>query len=191
MIQKGLYGLVLSGGKSSRMGSDKGLIRYYDKTQREHLHALLSCVCETVYTSCNAEQTIDAALQPLVDAYDLKGPMNGILTAFKVHPDKAWLIVAIDLPNLRLPSLQELIDHREPNRLATCFFDKMAGAPEPLLTLWEPASLPLLTEHVAQGRTSPRYFLRTNNVKIINPTDETIFVNINDAEGYRKWVNKD
>ncbi|NNE77041.1 MAG: NTP transferase domain-containing protein, partial [Pricia sp.] len=46
-----IYGLVLAGGKSSRMGKDKGLIPYHGMPQREYLYHLLGRVCDKTFLS--------------------------------------------------------------------------------------------------------------------------------------------
>ena len=186
-----IYGLILSGGKSSRMGVDKGTIRYQERPQREHLFDLLSAVCERVYTSCKPEQNIDPVLNPLPDNFDTDGPMNGILSAFNFYSGSAWLIVAIDLPNVSLQVLKYIISQRQTQKMATCFFDTKANAPEPLLTIWEPAAYPLLLKNVKEGKISPRYFLQTSDVKIIRDADQSIFLNINYPHERDTWLRPD
>jgi molybdenum cofactor guanylyltransferase len=177
-----LNGLVLSGGKSMRMGKDKGLISYHGKPQREYLFGLLSAYSNTVYTSCNASQTVPAYLNPLIDEFDFQSPINGILSALKKSPDKAWLIVAVDMPNVNADVLGNLISHRDKTKTATCFYNPETALPEPLLTIWEPAAFPLLLEFVKDGKISPRDFLNSHPVKMIHPADESILMNINSPD---------
>ena len=51
-----LYGLVLSGGKSTRMGTDKGLITYHGIPQREYIYKLLEEVCDATFLSIRDDQ---------------------------------------------------------------------------------------------------------------------------------------
>lgn len=174
-----LSGLVLAGGRSSRMGKDKGLIVYHERPQREHLFNLLSKHCDQVYTSCYSEQDVSPGLRPLVDEYDLESPLNGILTAFGKHPQSAWLIVAVDMPYVNDGTLALLIDRRDQKKVATCFYNSDEKLPEPLLTLWEPHAYPLLLKFVESGNVSPRDFLSTNAVHLIYPPDSKILQNFN------------
>jgi molybdopterin-guanine dinucleotide biosynthesis protein A len=182
-----LFGLVLAAGKSRRMGFDKSLIAYHGKPQREHLFELLQTVCERVYLSCRRDQEVSSAMNPLPDALDIDSPLNGILTAFQHHPESAWLAVAVDLPNVSQDILRELELRRDPTRLATCFFDRRAQAPEPLLTIWEPAAQPLLLANAAAGNISPRFFLQAHNVNIVHGMDDTVFLNVNDPVARKRW----
>ncbi|MGC3946547.1 MAG: NTP transferase domain-containing protein [Chryseolinea sp.] len=175
-----LNGLVLAGGLSTRMGTDKALIDYHGKPQREHLFDALKIVCNEVYTSCRRESDIPSYLNPITDKFDIKSPLNGILSAFQFETNSAWLTVPVDLPNVSIGVLRDIVSRRDHRKLATCFFDLSAGGPEPLLTIWEPRALPLLTAQVSRGNVSPRSFLTHNEVKIIYGLDQSIFMNVND-----------
>ena len=179
MIHTDVYGLVLAGGRSIRMGSDKGLLNYKGKPQREYLFDLLSNVCERVFTSCRQEQNISENLHPIHDKFDYSGPINGILSGMEAHPEKAWLIIAVDMPFVDLAALQWLLKNREKNMLATCFLNEQENFPEPLLTLWEPAAYPLLSAYAAAGNISPRFFLASSAIKTVKPPDKKILSNIN------------
>lgn len=185
-----LYGLVLSGGKSSRMGFDKGTIDYHGKPQRQYLFDLLSESCEKVYTSCIGENRVVQELNPVVDRYSFDSPVNGILTAFSLHPEYAWLVVAIDLPNVDRSVTQRLTAERDISKMATCFFDDNAQAPEPLITIWEPAAYPVLMANAQKGNVSPRNFLRTADVHIIRNVPSEWFLNVN-SPGDRRDLTTD
>lgn len=182
MSSTDLNGLVLSGGRSTRMGKDKGLITYHDKPQREYLFELLARHCHAVFTSCYAGQEVPAHLNPLIDEYDLHSPINGVLTAFKKNPEKAWLIIAVDMPNVNDQVLKLLTNNRDQNKVATCFYNIETKLPEPLLTIWEPSALPLLLKFVAAGKASPRDFLTSHAVKVVDIPDNKILFNVNSPD---------
>jgi molybdenum cofactor guanylyltransferase len=180
------YGLVLSGGQSTRMGADKSLLNYRGKPHREYLYELLSAFCSRVFTSCRKDQKIPPALNPITDFYNFPGPINGILSAFREYPDTSWLIVAVDMPFVDDGVLQHLLNHRDKNKLATCFLHLPENFPEPLLTLWESSAYPLLLSYAESGNISPRVFLETHAVHMITPPDQKVLLNINspkDKEG--------
>lgn len=182
MKRTGINGVVLSGGKSLRMGQDKALITYHGKPQREYLFQTLSVYCDHVFTSCKAAQDVPANLNPLVDAFEMDSPLNGILSAFKQFPDAAWLSVPIDMPNVDATVLKYLIDHRDPSKYATCFFDSDGKNPEPLLTLWEPRSAEPLLLHYQSGNISARNFLLKHDINMIKAPSEKIYQNVNTRE---------
>ena len=71
-----LNGLVLAGGKSVRMGKDKGLINYHGLPQREHVHQLLEKYTEKTFMSCRPEQVdeFDDSCNVLPDSIAGLGP---------------------------------------------------------------------------------------------------------------------
>ena len=97
-----LNGLVLAGGKSVRMGHDKGLISWHGKEQQYYIADLLKNLCNEVYISCRADQqkATDDQYHIIADTFTGLGPYGAILSAFREKPDAAWLVVACDLPLL-------------------------------------------------------------------------------------------
>ncbi len=173
------FGLVLTGGKSTRMGTDKSLLNYRGKPQRDYLFELLASFCSRVFTSCRKDQDVPAALNPLIDYYSFPGPINGRMSAFREYPDTSWLIVAVDMPFVDEGVLQQLLNHRDKNKLATCFLHLPENFPEPLLTLWEASAYPLLLSYTESGNISPLVFLETHEVNMITPSDQKLLLNIN------------
>ena len=174
-----IYGLILTGGHSTRMGIDKSLIHYHGKPQREYLFELLGKFCSTVFTSCRKEQHVPPTLNPLYDQSEIRSPMNGILSAFHFSANVSWLIVAVDMPYVDEMALTALLENRDGNKLATCFLNEEVMLPEPLLALWEPAAFPWLSEFTRNGNTSPRDFLKTHPIHCIPPPDNKMLTNFN------------
>src|SRR5580658_10718000 len=119
-----LYGLVLAGGRSTRMQRDKATLSYQGRNQLDRAMDLLgSCVAQafvSVRTDQRAEDT-RARYPQVVDTRDGLGPIAGIAAAQAHFPDAAWLVLACDLPHLDRRVIQFLIDHRDPARSATAF----------------------------------------------------------------------
>lgn len=177
-----LHGLVLAGGKSVRMGTDKGLLNYHGLPQREYVAGLLAPVCAKVHLSCNTAQLseIPASLNPLPDTFLGLGPMGGLLTAMQAYPDAAWLAVACDLPMLDESTLKYLVAQRNPSKYATAFMNNELDFPEPLITIWEPRSYTRLLQFMAMGYSCPRKVLINSDINLLYPPDAQVLQNIND-----------
>jgi molybdopterin-guanine dinucleotide biosynthesis protein A len=183
-----LNGLVLAGGKSVRMGTDKGVLNWYGKEQRYYMADLLKDYCDDVYISCRAEQKeeIYPAYNTLPDTFTDLGPFGAILSAFREKPDSAWLIVACDMPLLGADTFDHLIANRNPSSIATTYESSFDGFPEPLITIWEPKSYAVMLAFLAQGYSCPRKVLINSDTTVLKPLNADALTNVNTPEDFEK-----
>ena len=184
-----IMGLVLAGGKSSRMGTDKSQIKYHnDLTQEEHMAAQVSGCASEVYLSKRSAQ--DIADHIIVDSFAELGPFGAILSAFRSDPNVAWLVAACDQPLLREEHLKMIVEQRDPSKVATCFYNPETDFPEPLITLWEPKAYPIMLQYLALGNSCPRKVLINSDINMIRVSDTSFMRNVNTPEE-RKLVEKE
>jgi molybdopterin-guanine dinucleotide biosynthesis protein A len=171
-----LYGLVLAGGFSSRMGRDKGSLIYHGLDQRSHCAELLRPFCDDVFVSLREEQKDLASLtlKPVFDQQKI-GPASGLLAAFEKNPKAAWLVLACDMPFVTSDSVKTLVNHRNPACAATVY--TLSGI-EPLFAIWEPAALAHLKNETLRGKSSPRRALETLTCELI-PGNPSILRSVN------------
>ncbi|MDR3025566.1 NTP transferase domain-containing protein [Chryseobacterium sp.] len=183
-----LNGLVLAGGKSLRMGNPKDKINWHGKEQRYYAADLLAPFCENVFISCRQDQLehFDTDYNALTDTFLNMGPFGGILSALRAQRDKAWLVVACDLPLLDKNSLEFLIRSRDAEKAATTYESPFDGLPEPLITIWEPKSYPLLLNFLGLGNTCPRKVLMNSDTLILKPNNPDALMNVNTPEEMTK-----
>jgi len=188
-----IRGLVLAGGKSTRMGRDKGLLSYHGKPQREYLYEQLRPLCREVYLSVRPEQkdSVPEGFAYIADENKYKGPLNGLLSAHHAYPDAAWLVVACDLPLIDRKVLEFLLERRNPNAMATAFATRKTGLPEPLAALWEPLGLQAAETHMQTAQSScPRKFLINTETTLVYPEDDLWVANANEPEEYEALLEK-
>jgi molybdenum cofactor guanylyltransferase len=166
--RKDLCGVILIGGKSTRMGKPKHLINYKGQPQYVHVFNMLKLFCDEVYISGDEIQALDPGYQErvIMDAENYKdhGPISGLLSAFE-KTDTAILLVACDYPFLTLKDLEYLISSRDKNAIATVFINPDDKLPEPLIAIYEKVSFGLLEEQFKNQKYSLRKFLNSNPVK--------------------------
>lgn len=186
--QTSLNGLVLAGGKSTRMGEDKALIQWHGKEQMYYLADMLKEFCDEVFISCRIEQSncIDKKYKIITDEVENAGPLMAIISAFHENRDCAWLVVACDLPLLDAKTIDYLIQHRDETSIATTFKSSYDNLPEPLVTIWEPEALPLLESALLQGRLSPQRILLNAKIKMMNAPGGNVLLNANTPEEKEK-----
>lgn len=183
-----LNGLILVGGKSSRMGTNKAFLDYHGKPQIEFLTELLSNFCSEVFISAK-QKDLYPEFHVIEDKYDFESPLNGILSAFEHDNGKALLVVACDMPFINEESIKKLVAERDKNKVATCFVNEKRSL-EPLFTIYEQHGYSALMEHSESGNHSPRAFLQQNDVHEITPENFSMLQNINTYEQFKLTETK-
>lgn len=181
-----LYGLVLAGGESRRMGRDKATLAYRGRTQLETAYSLVARHCERAFVSVRGDQVSEparAALPQIVDAHEGIGPIAGIAAAQAAHPEVAWLVVACDLPFLDDMTVAELITRRGAHPV-TAYRSAHDGLPEPLCAIYEPAMRASVLEAIAQGRNCPRKLVIASGVPLLEQSDPASLDNVNTPEEF-------
>jgi molybdopterin-guanine dinucleotide biosynthesis protein A len=177
-----VQGLVLAGGKSIRMGTDKGTLDFYGKNQRDIAIELLEKQNLKTFLSIREDQEINIE-NKITDKFVGLGPFGAICSAFQENPNTAWLVLATDLPFVNSETIKLLLKHRNPSKAATTIKGKNKQFPEPLITIWEPKSYKLLLNYLSQGYSCPRKVLINSDVEIVEIDDKYIR-NINTPEEF-------
>jgi len=182
-----LYGLILAGGASTRMGRDKAVLNYRGRSQLEAVFELLNAVCERSFVSVRSDQRhepVRAKLPQIVDRQPGIGPIAGISAAQAEYPNAAWLVLACDLPFLSATTLTHLIAHRDANRIATAYRSTYDTLPEPLCAIWEPASRDTVNQWIAAGKQCPRKVLINSDTALLDPIESRALDNINTPDEF-------
>jgi molybdenum cofactor guanylyltransferase len=180
-----LYGLALTGGRSTRMGRDKATLIYDLQPQLERIMALLEAACARSFVSLRADQS-DALRDRwpgIVDAQHDIGPIAGIAAAQATYPTVAWLVVACDLPLLNSATLQQLIAARDSTHDVVAFTTEEHL--ESLCALWQPSSCHHVQTAVQHQQYSVMKALQRMNTRLLTPDDPTALRNINTLDDYR------
>jgi molybdenum cofactor guanylyltransferase len=177
-------GLILIGGKSSRMHTDKSTLDYRGKPHREYLADLLLTFTPHVFYSGNPSSEI--ATYPGVcqveDKFRDAGPLGGIVSAHLRYPSFALLVMACDMPFIDDPLIQELLIQRNPDKMATSFKHPVSRQIEPLFTFYELEGLRELRYYFEKGEKSPSKLLESMRVEWLIPQHPEKLTNANDPK---------
>ncbi len=188
-----VYGLVLAGGRSTRMRRDKAAIEYRPgETQLDAAMKLLEGRVERAFVSVRPDQHHDpvrAHYARIVDRGSIEGPIAGIAAALEEHPDVAWLVLACDLPFLDARTLDTLLAARDPASEAVAFRSSHDGLPEPLCAIYEPHAREALASFLATGRNCPRKFLIGARTRLLDQPNPRALDNVNTVEEYGAAMN--
>lgn len=182
LLDRPVYGLILTGGKSSRMGEPKALIHYHGKAHALYMHEVLDKFCDKVFLSAQAGQWQGTELQALpviADKYEQGGPMAGILAAFEAHPDVNWIIAACDLVHFNHKTVEKLLANFDELAVATCYKNSEAGFPEALCGLYTPQARQVFLDAYKSDVKCPVKVLRNGRVNLIDQEAGINLANVN------------
>jgi molybdopterin-guanine dinucleotide biosynthesis protein A len=174
--------LVLTGGKSTRMGTDKANIAYHGKPQYQFLYKTVEKMGLEAFISCRDDQKEAFEGNIISDKFMGLGPYGAILSAFQTDPNAAWLVIACDLPLVQAGDLEFLKSNRNPYKLATACYNPATDFPDPLFTIWEPKAYQTLLNYLALGYSCPRKVLINSEIEIVNLPKPEILTNANTPE---------
>ncbi len=185
--QSQLFGLILAGGRSTRMGTDKAALEVAGRPQLLRLAGLLKPYCTRCHASLRPGQKLPFALPEdlpvLLDAQGDSGPAGAVLTALEAAPEAAWLVVACDFPQIDDEAIRALVAARNVHVPATAYAGA-DGAPEPLCAVYERGFLPHLKAAVEARALSLRRLLSSLNVPLLAPASPAA---LTDADTPEAW----
>lgn len=177
-----LFGLVLAGGESRRMGRDKAGLRRGGESQLAYVVRLLDGLLERVFVSTRAHQQDESErsqFTQIVDRYQDMGPVAGILSAMDRYPEVDWLVVACDLPNIDVKTISHLLEHRSAEKPFTAYSSSYDDLPEPLCAVYASGSAAIVRGFVADGVHCPRKILIRSDSLLLTQPDPRSLDNVN------------
>ncbi len=182
-----VYGLVLAGGRSRRMGKDKGKLAFEGKELRLHIYDKLSPYVEKCFLSVREDQEDELKDYPLIiDQIPDIGPIGALISAFMYRPNVSWLVVACDQVLTEGKAFEKILKERDSSKVATVYSNKETNRPDPFTAIWEPKSYSKLLEFHRSGNISPTKVLNASDIKIINPENKDWLFNMNTPEDTKK-----
>lgn len=114
MIEKNnITGIILAGGKSSRMGTDKGLLLFNDKPfVQQSIDALSPLVSEIIIVSDRTDYD-RFGFKRIMDEVKDAGPVSGIYSGLKASTTTFNLVLSCDIPLITTKILRKLIEHAD------------------------------------------------------------------------------
>lgn len=147
--------IILTGGRSTRMGKDKYLMDLYGVPQYQHLYEMVERLNIPVFLSCSVGQApkIPDSYQKILDLKSSIGPIGGIASAIKADPSAKWLVMACDLVKLTKTTLQKLLDAAT-SEADIITYQRRSDYYETTLAVYKPSSFSAINEAVEAGQYS-------------------------------------
>jgi molybdenum cofactor guanylyltransferase len=156
-----MLGIILCGGKSTRMGSDKGLLKAEATTWVQSAVHKLESLGLPVKISVNKEQheaysSIFSPDRLITDepSLQLRGPLYGLLSVYLHNPSDDLFILACDMPLMEPFLLEQLFQLYQTNPVPDAFVYTNEGEPEPLCGIYRAIGLAEIVEMYHAGQLS-------------------------------------
>jgi molybdopterin-guanine dinucleotide biosynthesis protein A len=184
MNKSDITGIILSGGKSSRLGEEKGLAAFNGKPLVSYAVEVLEPLCGKLVISANnqLEEYSKFGYQIVQDEFKGVGPMGGILTCLKKSESRFNLVLSCDTPFVNTTLFEYLLQEAEHYQVVVPRHD---GFIEPLCAIYSTNVLWEMQHCVESGNFKMHEFFKKVDLKAIDiPSglpfySEDLFVNIN------------
>jgi len=176
-------GIILAGGKSTRMGTEKGLQLLNGKTLIEYAIEAISSVCDTIVISSNSDAYSNLNYKVIADEIPGIGPMGGIYSALKQSESESNLVLSCDLPFVSRKLLSYILQMAPGYDVAVPWEGNQHY--EPLCAFYNKNTLPLMEQFIQNNVYKlPEFFNHILvNKLIIDHTlpfyAENLFFNVN------------
>ena len=197
-------GYVLAGGKSSRMKTDKTLLKIAGRTFIERAVNVLESACgHPARVVLNSKQknlfkSFSADFDRVFDVLENRGALGGIHAALRDCPGEFAIVLAVDLPFIDAKVIEKIMKTAVFENNYSAVVPRQAdGRLQPLCAVYRPAKcLPRIEKLLSENNSLPvRAFLETIPVKIIEEEflsgNRNVFANINTPADYEKLTTRE
>jgi molybdenum cofactor guanylyltransferase len=193
--------IILSGGQSSRMGSNKALLKFHEKTNIERIRDSLKHVFDDIILVTNDPETYQFLnIRTVLDKYPGSGPLAGVHAGLEASDYEENFVVACDMPFVSAElasSLVKALKHHD------AVVPVMDGRQHPLFAAYQKRVSREARGCIEKGKLRMKHLLEQLNVRYLEEEDlqlygesglERIFFNMNRPEEYeaaKKWAESE
>ena len=185
--------IILAGGKSSRMGTDKGLITIGEKSMIEYiLNELAASEIKDIIIVSNNLEYKKFGLPVYPDIIKDKGPLGGIYTGLIKSSRLRNVVLSCDIPLISSKVINHLIDNSADFPvLVSKYEDKI----HPLIGIWDASLIPSIGENLIKDRLRLKDYLNENGAVYTDLKEcgiileNTTLMNVNTPDELKRLKN--
>ena len=167
-----ITGIILAGGKSSRMGCDKGLMKIAGRSCTEHVYMAIKPVVSEVIIISNRSGYEHLEIPVFNDIIKECGPIAGIHSGLTHSKNKVNLVVACDMPFINSGLLAHILSNRGQSEIALAEHE---GSVEPLCSFFSKECTSRVEELLLSGERKLINILKEFSVKKISVSSNNDF----------------
>ena len=191
-----ITGVILAGGKSTRMGENKAFVPFAGKPIIEILIGRLSDIFKDVIIIANKpEPYLKYGLDVIKDAVKPCGPLGGIYTALTFSKTRLNFVVACDMPFFNKDIARFMVN--EASRY-DAVIPRHAGRLEPLCAVYSENCIAPIEKEITAGNAKVTSFISEVKTRIVDESeiarfdlDCNAFTNVNTRDDYRLLQEED
>lgn len=193
--------IILSGGKSSRMGTNKALLIINEKTNIERIADNLKVLFDDIILVTNEPQQYQfLGLKMVSDQYPGMGPLAGVHAGLNASDFEVNFVVACDMPFVSVELANALVNN-------CSHYDAVVpvinGKQHPLFSVFKKETANKIELSITNGRLRMKHLLNDLNVLYVTETElqaysqldlERVFFNMNHPNEYeeaKKWAEQE
>lgn len=189
MSRSDITGVILAGGRSTRMGQDKGLVQIAGKPLFEHIAGRLSPMVTEVLVNSNQNQAqYGREFTVVADIIqDHSGPLAGMLTGLKSIKTEWALFVPCDVPSFPQNLAEQFWRHKGES---WAVYARDEARDHPTLCLLSKSIIPALENFLLNGERKVMLFFTQINAIPVVFADKDAFMNLNTPADITQWETK-
>ena len=187
-------GIVLAGGKSTRMGTSKALLPFGPETMLQRVVRLLGGVVAPIVVVAAADQELPPLPSGTIvtsDEREGRGPLEGLRAGLKALPEPvgAAYVTSCDVPLLVPGFVVQMLELAQGYDAAVMEID---GFTHPLSAVYRRTTLPVVEDLLANDRLRPLFLFQAVRTRRIAPAEMTAdpdlqtLRNLNTREDYEQ-----
>ena len=166
-------GIVLCGGRSTRMGVPKATLPFGPETMLQRVVRLLGTVVDTIVVVAARDQTVPGLPNDVIvtrDEREQRGPLEGLRAGLKALPDSVEFayVTSCDVPLLVPGFVTRMIELLSDHEIAVIEVD---GFPHPLSAVYRRATLPRVESLLAEDKLRPVFLFDSVRTRRVLPAE--------------------
>src|SRR5438874_8330130 len=166
-------GIVLCGGRSSRMGAPKATLPFGPETMLQRVVRLLSSVVSPIVAVAAREQTLPELTDAVIvtrDEREQRGPLEGLRAGLKALPNSVDIayVTSCDVPLLVPAFVERMVELLGDHDIAVMEID---GFPHPLSAVYRRDTLPHVESLLEKDRLRPVFLFDAVRTRRVRPEE--------------------
>jgi molybdenum cofactor guanylyltransferase len=170
--------IILAGGKSSRMGEDKGLMSLFGKPMISYVIETVQDICDHIIIVSDNPNYKQFKYQVVKDVFKEKGPLGGIYSGLNSSVHEKSLLLSCDIPYIKTSLLEFLIDHSQGFDITVARYQERL---HPLIGIYSKKCTDQLKNLIEENKLkiSDAFQLFNTNIVDVDEFDALEFKNLN------------